>query len=168
MGVIIIRTRYGGGQRLKEERKKIGITQKALAEKLGISSAYVSLIETDREQISEPIALKMEQMFGTNARYLLYGEVKRGEKSRLRMARDSLGMKQKDLAAELGISAMYLGLMERGDAEVSRPVAIKMQELYEISAEWILYGTGTMKATSPDAPVPNPGARVWARKPTRG
>ena len=79
MGVIIIRTRYGGGQRLKEERKKIGITQKALAEKLGISSAYVSLIETDREQISEPIALKMEQMFGSNARYLLYGEVKRGE-----------------------------------------------------------------------------------------
>ncbi|MBQ8093098.1 MAG: helix-turn-helix domain-containing protein [Clostridia bacterium] len=134
-------TRIGGGDRLRQERKRIGKTQKELALELDISAAYISLIETGQQQISEPIALKMQSKYGTNPRWLLYGEMGRGEKGRLRIARDQMGMKQKDMAAELGISAMYLGMMERGEQPISVPVALKMEKLYGFSARWILYGT---------------------------
>ena len=56
-----------------------------------------------------------------------------------------LGLKQKDMAEHLGISAQYLGMLERGDQPLSEPVAMKMQELYGFSAEWILFGKGQHK-----------------------
>ena len=73
----------------------------------------------------------------------MYGIAPKDEKSRLRIARDELGLKQKDMAEKLGISAQYLGMMERGDQPLSEPVAMKMQELYGFSAEWILFGKGS-------------------------
>ena len=72
----------------------------------------------------------------------MYGIAPKGEKSRLRIARDELGLKQKDMAEKLGISAQYLGMMERGDQPLSEPVAMKMQTLFGYSAEWILFGKG--------------------------
>ena len=135
-------TKYGGGARLKEARARIGISQKELARALDLSPAYLSLIETERQPISEPIAIKMKELYDIDARWLLYGVAPKGEKSRLRIARDELGLKQKDLALQLGISAQYLGMMERGDQPLSEPVAMKMQSLYGFSAEWILFGKG--------------------------
>ena len=55
-------TKYGSGDRFKQARKRIGITQKDLAAVLGVSPAYLSLIATDRQPVSEPIALKMEKL----------------------------------------------------------------------------------------------------------
>ena len=135
-------SKYGGGAKLKEARARIGISQKDLAKVLDLSPAYLSLIETERQPVSEPIAIKMRDLYGIDARWLLYGIAPKGEKSRLRQARDELRLKQKDLASQLGISAQYLGMMERGDQEISQPVAMKMQELYGFSAEWILFGKG--------------------------
>ena len=136
-------SKYGGGARLKEARTQIGISQKDLAKLLDLSPAYLSLIETERQPVSEPIAIKMRDLYGIDARWLLYGIAPKGEKSRLRQARDVLGLSQKDLAGQLGISAQYLGMMERGDQPLSEPVAMKMQSLFGFSAEWILFGKGT-------------------------
>ena len=138
-------SKYGGGARLKEARKRIGISQKDLAKVLNLSPAYLSLIETERQPISEPIAIKMRDLYSVDARWLMYGIAPKGEKSRQRQARDELGLKQKDMAEKLGISAQYLGMMERGDQPLSEPVAMKMQELYGFSAEWILFGKGERK-----------------------
>ena len=138
-------TKYGSGDRFKKALKQIGITQKELAVVLGVSPAYLSLIATERQAMSEPIARKMEKLYGISARWLLYGIGSQSgeEKSRLRSARDELKLSQKDLAAQLGISAQYLGLMERGEQSVSRPVAMKMEELFGFSAEWILFEKGS-------------------------
>ena len=135
-------SKCGGGARLKEARKRIGISQKELAKVLELSPAYISLIETERQPISEPIALKMKELYDIDARWLMYGIAPKGEKSRLRQVRDELGLSQKEMASRLGISAQYLGFMERGDQPLSRPVALNMQELFGYSAEWILFGKG--------------------------
>ena len=124
-------SKYGGGARLKEARRRIGITQRDLAKALELSPAYISLIETERQPVSEPIAVKMSELYGIDARWLLYGVAPKGEKSRLRQARDEIGLSQRDMAAKLGISAQYLGMMERGDQQLSEPVAMKMQSLKE-------------------------------------
>ena len=137
-------TKYGGGSRLKQARTKIGLTQKALAAELDLSPAYISLIETERQPISEPIAMKMQSRYGVSARWLLYGiggETSQA-KSTIRTVRDEVGITQKGMAAELGISAQYLGLMERGDQPVSRPVALKIQQLFGYRAEWVLFSRG--------------------------
>lgn len=137
-------TRVGGGQRLKEARAKIGITRKALAEELGVSANYLYLIEAGYQPISVPIATALQEKHGVDAMWLLYATTRKGEKSRLRQARDFLGLKQKDMAAKLGISAMYLGLMERDEQPVSMPVAEKMQNMFGINIAWLLYGSGEM------------------------
>ena len=138
-------SKYGGGARLKEARRRIGITQRDLAKALELSPAYISLIETERQLVSEPIAMKMSKLYGIDARWLLYGVAPKGEKSRLRQARDEIGLSQRDMAAKLGISAQYLGMMERGDQQLSEPVAMKMQSLFRYNAEWILFGKGDPK-----------------------
>ena len=136
-------TKYGSGDRFKQARKQIGITQKDLAAALGVSPAYLSLIATDRQPMSEPIAVKMEELYGISARWLYgIGAESRDKKSRLRSARDELGLSRKEMAVRLGISAQYLGFMERGDQPISQAVAIKMEELFGFSAEWILFEKG--------------------------
>lgn len=97
--------------------------------------------------------MKMQSRYGVDARWLLYGigGDSRQSKSNLRTVRDEVGMTQKAMAAELGISAQYLGLMERGDQPTSRPVALKMQELFGYSAEWILFSKGPKKISRPDS-----------------
>ncbi len=47
------------GKHIKENRKKQGISQKQLAEKLGVKQAYISMIETDKKNIS---LRKLEQI----------------------------------------------------------------------------------------------------------
>ena len=131
---------YGNWERFKEARKKTGLTQKALADALGFNASYFSLIETRRQPVSNPIAEKMQTLYGIDPWWLLNGNTQKGEKNRLRQARDELGMKQKDLAAILGISSMYLGMMERDEQSVSFPVATKMQLLYSFNSNLILYG----------------------------
>ena len=137
-------SKTGSGERFKKARALIGISQKDLAAILGLSPAYLSLIATERQPMSEPIAMKMEQLYGIPARWLLYGlgSINGDTKSRLRLARDELGLSQKDMAAMLGISAQYLGLMERGEQDVSVPVAKKMEDLFGFGAEWILFEKG--------------------------
>ena len=61
-------TKYGSGDRFKQARRQIGITQKELAAVLDVSPAYLSLIATDRQPMSEPIAFKMEKLYGISAR----------------------------------------------------------------------------------------------------
>ena len=65
-------TKYGSGDRFKQARRQIGITQKELAAVLDVSPAYLSLIATDRQPMSEPIAFKMEKLFRFSAEWILY------------------------------------------------------------------------------------------------
>ena len=96
----------------------------------------------------------MNQLYGINPRWLLYGTGKMGgpgtdwreqKISRLRTVRDELGLSQKAMEEMLGISAQYLGFMERGDQPVSVPVCMKVQDLFGYSASWILYEKGPRK-----------------------
>lgn len=137
-------SRYGSGDRFKKARAMIGITQKDLAAILEVSPAYLSLIATNRQPMSEPIAMKMQHLYGISARWLLYGigDAMGNNKSRLRTVRDEIGLSQKEMAERLNISAQYLGLMERGDQPVSVPVAERVELLFGFRAEWILFEKG--------------------------
>jgi len=46
--------------------------QMELAAVLEVSPAYLSLIATNRQPMSEPIAFKMEKLFGLSAEWILF------------------------------------------------------------------------------------------------
>ena len=132
-----------GGLRLKEARKKLGLSQKERAEKLEVSAAYLSLIETGRQPLSVPIAEKLYRLYGTDFEWLYYG--KHAETSaggRLKAIRKQLGLTQKELAEKLDISSAYIGFMETGHMEISRPTIEKMEMLFGVRRQWLIYGKG--------------------------
>lgn len=61
------------GKRIKASRKKARITQAQLAEKLGISVAYMSQIETGKTKISLSRLAQIAKFLQTDPSYFLAG-----------------------------------------------------------------------------------------------
>lgn len=59
------------GRLLKSLRKKAGLTQKQLAEKLGITSSVVSYYELSERNPSPEILVKLSRIFHVTTDYLL-------------------------------------------------------------------------------------------------
>ncbi len=54
------------GERIKEAREKSGMTQKALAKKLGVAEKFVNEVETGRKIINESLISKVSKVLNTN------------------------------------------------------------------------------------------------------
>ena len=52
------------GPRIRALRRKQGLTQKQLAERLEISASYLNLIENDKRPLSAPLLIKIAGLFG--------------------------------------------------------------------------------------------------------
>lgn len=52
------------GQKLREERQRIGLTQKAFAERLGVSLSYLNQMETNHRPLSAGVVLALAREFG--------------------------------------------------------------------------------------------------------
>ncbi len=63
------------GQRIIERRKKLGLTQEALAEKGEVTTQFVSYAETGKRAMRPENLLKISAALGVSADYLLTGEV---------------------------------------------------------------------------------------------
>ena len=60
--------------RVKEYRKKAGMTQPQAAEKLGISVTYLSLIENGKANLTEGKMRKFAELFGTSVSNIFFAE----------------------------------------------------------------------------------------------
>lgn len=67
----------GVGNRLKEIRKEMGMTQRGFGEGIGVSNNYVSEIEAEKKVPATPVILAIEYVYGINSKWLLQGK---GEK----------------------------------------------------------------------------------------
>lgn len=54
------------GERIKETREKSGMTQKALAKKLGVAEKFVNEVETGRKIINESLISKVSKVLNTD------------------------------------------------------------------------------------------------------
>lgn len=61
------------GERLKNIRRKLGLSQAELGEKLGFSKQYLSNIEADRNLMNNDKLVKLLVDFNVNINYLLAG-----------------------------------------------------------------------------------------------
>ena len=67
---------YGAlGRRVKKLRKELGIKQTELADSLGISYQYMSMIETGKRQLSLSLLVDLANRLGATTDELLYGSL---------------------------------------------------------------------------------------------
>jgi predicted transcriptional regulator/transcriptional regulator with XRE-family HTH domain len=62
-------TKRAYGKKIRVLRQRHGVTQAALAERLGVSASYLNLIENDRRQLTTALMLKLAQTFDVDLRY---------------------------------------------------------------------------------------------------
>lgn len=65
------------GSKLREVRARIGLSQKAFAEKLGISLPYLNQMEHNHRPVSAGVVLKLAQEFGLDVTELTTGDAER-------------------------------------------------------------------------------------------
>lgn len=63
------------GQRIIERRKKLGLTQEALAEKSDVTTQFVSYAESGKRAMRPENLLKISSALEVSADYLLTGEI---------------------------------------------------------------------------------------------
>lgn len=63
------------GRRIMERRKKLGLTQEALAEKGEVTTQFVSYAESGKRAMRPENLMKISEALGVSADYLLTGDV---------------------------------------------------------------------------------------------
>lgn len=67
---------------------------------------------------------------------------------RIKTARKSLKIQQKEMADALGVSPSHLSEIETGKARGSADLLLKISEMYNVSTEYIFHGRGEMFYTA--------------------
>ena len=63
------------GQRIKEQRTKMGLTQEELAFRLNIGHIHMNSIECGRKGCSIDLILELSELFNVSTDYLLKGQI---------------------------------------------------------------------------------------------
>lgn len=114
------------GRRLREARRRAGLSQAEVASRLGIRQSYVSRVELGTENITLSACARFAQAMGclfsteftppqpraSDSSFAEFGQ-------RLREARQRAGISQVALAARLGMTQGYVSRVERGAQNIS-------------------------------------------------
>lgn len=63
------------GQRIREERKKLGLSREEFAEIIGLSDYYVGQLERGERQMSLPVLVKIANCLHISLDYLIWGRI---------------------------------------------------------------------------------------------
>lgn len=64
---------HGIGQRLRDERERLGFTREQLAEKVDLAPLYIGQLERGERQMSMDTLFRMIEALNISTEYLLYG-----------------------------------------------------------------------------------------------
>ncbi len=129
------------GQWVGERRKLLGLTQSDLGSKLSYTPQAVSLIEQGKSSLlistlyplAEVLRCSPEDVLSCNPtpsdEYRIYEYSRERFSSNLRRYRRKLGLKQNDLAAQLGISSRTLRTYEKDKATPSIELVCRFLEI---------------------------------------
>ncbi len=78
------------GARLRALRRRQGLNQVQMAQKLGISASYVNLIEHNKRPLTAPLLIKLAQNFGIDVGSFSQDDDQRLEKDLMDVFADGL------------------------------------------------------------------------------
>src|SRR5262245_19779282 len=105
------------GDRIREIRENRGLTQDQLADKAKISTGFLSDVENDKRNISSENLLKIANVLGASADYLLRGDTREPARRQAIVIPPELS----EAAEDLGLSyAQTLETLEAHNSVVAR------------------------------------------------
>ena len=128
------------GERIAEQRKKLGLSQEELARKIGVSRSALSLYEIDRREPDLETVKKIASLFGVTTDYLL-GLAKGGNTmlgKRINELRRASGMTQEELGKKLGVIKQTVSSWEKGISEVRNDTLITLSRLFGVTTDYLL------------------------------
>lgn len=69
------------GQRIRNEREKLGLSREEFAEIIGLSDYYVGQLERGERQMSLPVLVKIAACLHISLDYLIWGKISNAEPS---------------------------------------------------------------------------------------
>lgn len=63
------------------------------------------------------------------------------------------GLSQQEVADKMGVSKPYINAVLNGRKSIGRKQAVKMENLFGLSASWLLTGEGTMMVSENEVPI---------------
>ena len=121
---------------IRERARELGMSQKDLAQRVGVSVGYMSEVARGRRNMSSAVQARVESALGgpveiapAECANRQDGVVKgRGESSYIRERARELGFSLKGLAEHVGVSRGYMTEVSRGERSMSPVVQARVEE----------------------------------------
>ena len=123
--------------RVKELRERKGISQRALADAIGVNHTTVLRIETGERKVSSSQALKLAEFFECSIDYLLNVSTRHPD-NRLRELRMKKGLTLRGLSQKTGIDFSNLAFCERGQRNFSMNSLSTLADFFGVSTDYLL------------------------------
>ena len=145
---------------IRERARALGMSQKDLAQRVGVSVGYMSEVARGRKNMSPAVQTRVESVLGSPVEIAPAecanrqgGVVKgRGESSYIRERARELGFSLKGLAEHVGVSRGYMTQVSRGERNMSPAVQARVEEALD----------GPAKVEPAQPPTVDPRA-LWER-----
>ena len=153
----------GESTRIRERARELGLTQKELAHRVGMSVGYMSEVARGRKNMGPEVQARVEKALGgpveiapTSCANRHDGPVK-GESTSIRERAREMGMSLKGLAEHVGVSYGYMIQVSRGQRNMSPGVQAQVEEALD--------GPARIEAAQPRSIDPR---ALWERMDAHG
>ena len=127
---------------IRERARELGLNQKELAHRVGVSVGYMSQVSRGRRNMSPAVQARVEKVLGGPVKIAPAecanrpdGVVKgRGESSYIRERAREMGYSLKGLAEHVGVSCGYMTQVSRGQRNMSPTVQAQVEAALEAPA----------------------------------
>ena len=126
---------------IRERARTLGMTMHDLADRVGVSYSYMSLVARGRRNMGVKVQARMESALEAPAKVApaqcanRRGCVVTGESSYIRERARELGMSLRDLADRVGVSYSYMSQVARGHRNMGVKVQARMESALEAPAK---------------------------------
>ena len=131
------------GERIAEQRKKLGLSQEELAEKLNISQKSISKYELGDRKPQYKVLVRMAEYFGVTVDYLLrstdtqdFGICDCG--NTIKELLTEAGMTQEELGMLLNVQNAAVSKYESGKVPLTGETLLKLSKIFNVSTDYLL------------------------------
>lgn len=158
-------------ERIRQVRKHFNLTQKEYADAIGVSTGFISLLETGRSGLSDENLESLCKKFHISALWMRDGiepmesenpeawtirnesEAERREKEdgvagRIRELRQTLHLSQKEFAVKISATRELVAMVEQRRGDASETLLEKIESGYGVNPNWLREGRGKMMTES--------------------
>lgn len=137
-------------ERIRIQRKKIGMTMKELGKAVGVTEAAISHYETGKREPDNEILMSIALTLGCSVDYLMGRDEHRESyepcnqqdafsfPTRFKESRERAGLSQKEAAISLDVSVQSVSYWETGARVPALEKVLQMCDLYNVSADYLL------------------------------